>query len=199
MTRIKIVLTIVLMSAINIIGFDCGAQKPVKLKINNWYGFANESGEKDFEVTFPGHTSHDIYSMMAINIGLCYYEPDDVMYGVEDKLICVVGSNNNFCQNGFQTWTGKYTLRFMIKDGKVLVLCPSIKQITQNGVELLKQKKMSFTDFISTYWYDKDNGDFNETEAHNMDRCENEMARIINMILGLIPVNAKAQDWMYSE
>ena len=67
------------------------AQNPIEYRINSYYGFSNPNGNKDIVVEFPGKSDHEIYTMMAVNIGVLYYEPEEVFYGVSDAFISVGG------------------------------------------------------------------------------------------------------------
>ena len=67
------------------------AQKPIDFRINASLGFSDPDGNKNIIVNFPDKTAHEIYTMMATNIGILYYEPNEVMYGVQDALISVSG------------------------------------------------------------------------------------------------------------
>lgn len=51
------------------------AQNPIEYRINSYYGFSDPNGNKDIVVEFPGKSDHEIYTMMAVKIGVLYYEP----------------------------------------------------------------------------------------------------------------------------
>lgn len=51
------------------------AQNPIEYRINSYYGFSDPNGNKDIVVEFPGKSAHEIYTMMAVNIGVLDYEP----------------------------------------------------------------------------------------------------------------------------
>lgn len=67
---------------------------------------SDPNGKKDIVVNFPGKTAREIYTMIAVNIGVLYYQPSEVMYGVQDALISVSGHSSDFCRmeikNGLQ-------------------------------------------------------------------------------------------------
>lgn len=184
-----------------ILAVACGflsvsAQKPVDLRINTVYGFSDPDGNKDIVVNFPGKTAHEIYTMMAVNIGVLYYEPDEVMYGVEDTFISVCGSDNDFCRSGDNKWSAKYILKFIIKDGKVLLLNPSIKSLkTKDNSSYSYYKELDFIDFINQYWYNKETQQFITAESTNRRLCQDNITDIINIILGIKPMKSVPENW----
>lgn len=171
------------------------AQNPVEYRINANYGFSDPNGKKDIVVNFPGKTAHEIYTMMAINIGIMYYQPAEVMYGVQDALISVSGHMSDFCRNGDQKWSAKYDLKFVIKDGKVLVLNPTIRNLTEDKSTLYSAKRLEFVDFVNRYWYNTEVGQFVSSESGNMSLCESAISRITNQILGITPLGLLPVNW----
>lgn len=164
--------------------------KSVRFTINTDHGFSTTDGSLYAIVEFPGKSAHDIYNMMATNIGLWYYQPQEVMYGVEDRFISVTTSESNFCSNGSQTWSAQYFLKFLIKDGKVLVLSPKVREVSANY-----STKMKFTEFITKYWYDSTNQTFIESEQNNMILTEIVVNSTINTILGIISIDIVPDQW----
>ena len=177
----------------------CGSifsKDPVELRINTAKGFLSPN-EKDFIVVeIPGKSVHQIYVDMAVNIGLLYVKPNEVMYGVEDKYISVRAHSNNFCNTDTITWEAYYKLEFLIKDEKVLVFMPSVESVEQKNVPFLQKQKMSFPELITKYWYDKSIGKFIPSENNNMIACEDDMVRTINMILGFRQIKNIPEGWL---
>lgn len=183
-----------------IIAICCGvvfasAQKLVEYRINTNYGFTDPDGNKNVVVEFPGKSAHQIYTALAINIGLMYNKPNDVMYGVEDELITVSGYSNEFCKAGGNTWSARYSIIFRIKDGKVLVHNPSIYSLTSNGYPITNRKTLDFKDLIRQYWYDDNTGKFLVDQSKNMEACEARIMDIVNMILGVFPSGEIPSEW----
>ncbi len=175
--------------------FPAIAQNLIEYRINANYGFSDPNGKKDIVVNFPGKKAREIYTMMAVNIGVLYYQPSEVMYGVQDALISVSGHSSDFCRNGDQKWSAKYDLKFIIKDGKVLILNPTIRNLTEDRALSKIVSKLSFVDFINRYWYNQEVGQFVTSEASNMSLCESEISRITNQILGLSPIGFIPENW----
>lgn len=172
------------------------AQKPVDFRINASLGFSDPNGSENIVVNFPGKSAHEIYTMMAINVGVMYYDPDEVMYGVQDALISVSGYSSDFCRNGNQKWCAKYDLKFVIKDEKVLVLNPTIRNLKEKTTSKLSAiNQLSFIDFINQYWYNRELEQFVSTESNNMSLCESEVNRIANQILGISPLGIIPTNW----
>lgn len=167
-------------------------QKAVEFRINPEFGFSDPEGKKDIIVNFPGKTAHQIYTMMAVNIGQMYYNPAEVMYGVEDQFISVCGYSSDFCQAGGFQFSAKYSIRFLIKDGKVLVVNPDIYSIS-SGNYASSRREFTFPDLIKKYWYA--NGQFISSESNNMSACEANMSRVVNKILGIEPVYRAPVNW----
>lgn len=190
MKRILCILCLVICAIVPAI-----AQNPIEYRINANYGFSDPNGKKDIVVNFPGKTAREIYTMMAINIGVMYYQPSEVMYGVQDALVSVSGFSSDFCRNGDQKWSAKYDLKFIIKDGKVLILNPTIRNLTENKALSNLASKLSFVDFVNRYWYNQEVGQFVTSEANNMSLCESEISRITNQILGLSPIGFIPENW----
>ncbi len=175
--------------------FPAISQNPVDFRINASYGFSDPDGKKDIVVSFPGKTAHEIYTMMAINIGVMYYQPAEVMYGVQDALISVSGHMNDFCRNGDQKWSARYDLKFIIKDGKVLVLNPTIRNLAEDKTTLYSAKRLEFVDFVNRYWYNREVGQFVSSESNNMSLCESAINRVTNQILGITPLGLLPTNW----
>ena len=171
------------------------AQKPIDFRINASLGFSDPDGNKNIIVNFPDKTAHEIYTMMATNIGILYYEPNEVMYGVQDALISVSGFSSDFCRNGAQKWSAKYILKFIIKEGKVLVLNPKVLNLTDNKTMSLSAQKLTFVDFINKYWYNRELGQFASSESTNMSLCESEINSVTNRILGITPLGILPTNW----
>lgn len=171
------------------------AQNPIDFRINTTSGFSDPDGNKNIVVNFPGKTAHEIYTMMAINIGVMYYEPNVVMYGVPDALISVSGHSSDFCRNGDQKWSAKYDLKFIIRDEKVLVLNPTVRNLTEVKSPSFSANNMGFIEFINLYWYNRELGQFVSSESNNMSLCESELSRITNQILGIRPLGIIPKDW----
>lgn len=175
--------------------FTAISQSPVDFRINASYGLSDPDGKKDIVVSFPGKTAHEIYTMMAINIGIMYYQPAEVMYGVQDALISVSGHMSDFCRNGDQKWSAKYDLKFVIKDGKVLVLNPTIRNLTEDKTPSYSAKRLEFVDFVNHYWYNRELGQFVSSESGNMSLCESAISRVANQILGITPLGLLPVNW----
>ena len=112
------------------------------------------------------------------------------MYGVDGEYISVYCTDTDFCKFGDTACKGRYKLSFFIKDGKVLVLIPSVQTVSvRTGAVTLRTQEFSFTDFIMGYWYDAATGTYKSSEAGNMKDCENAVNRTINTILGITPLN----------
>lgn len=166
------------------VAFGAAAQQPVKFVLSSGaHCFTGLPEKKDYIVVdFPGKSAHELYNMIAVNVGMMYYKPCEVMYGVQDAFIAVYNYEDRFCRPGSQNYfSANYTLRFAIKDGKVLVMYPLIQNLKQ-GVGL-GASSMSFFDFVHTYWYK--NGDFVNAENDNMVACETMINNLINQLLGL--------------
>lgn len=173
------------------------AQNPIEYRLNSNYGFSGPNGKKDIVVNFPGKTAREIFTMMAVNISVLYYQPSEVMYGVQDALVSVSGYSSDFCRNGDQKWAAKYDLKFIIQDEKVLILNPIIRNLTLTERRSLSNltSNLSFIDFINQYWYNREVGQFVLSEANNMSQCESEISRITNQILGLSPIGIIPENW----
>lgn len=172
------------------------AQKPVDFRINTESGFSDINSNQNIVVEFPGKSAAEIYNMMAVNIGELYYAPQELMYGVPGEYISVSCNVADFCKAGTTTWKGRYKLSFVIKDGKVLVLKPSVQEVSvMRNASTLRAEELSFTDFIMGYWYDKAAGKFKSSESDNMKNCESGVNKTINMILGIIPLNTIPANW----
>lgn len=171
------------------------AQQPVDFRINASFGFSDPNGSQHIVVNFPGKTAHEIYTMMAVNIGVMYYEPEEVMCGVQDALISVSGHSGDFCRNGDQSWSAKYHLKFIIKDEKVLVLNPTIRELTANTQPTWSAKKLGFVNFINQYWYNRELEQFVSSESSNRALCTSEINKIVNQILGIRPTGIIPETW----
>ena len=53
------------------------AQNPIEYRLNSNYGFSDPNGKKNIIVNFPRKTAREIYTKMAVNIGVLYYQPSD--------------------------------------------------------------------------------------------------------------------------
>lgn len=58
---------------------------------------------------------------------------------------------SDFCRAGDQKWSAKYILKFVIKDEKVLVLNPSIRNLIEVKPSLLASTKLEFLTFVNAY------------------------------------------------
>lgn len=166
-------------------------QTPVNFYINYQTGLSDKEGCKDIVVEMPGKSAHDIYTSIAFNVGLIYNNPAEVMYGVEDRLVTVAGTDSNLCHVGSESWRTSYLLRFVIKDGKILILCPSVR-LRQSS---LSSQQISFTDFINQYWYNKATDTWAAAEDANMLKCRQGINDLINEILGITPLGILPDQW----
>lgn len=172
------------------------AQTAVDYCVNNGCGLSDSNGKKDIVVYFPGKSAHQIYTLMATNIGVLYNDPGEVMYGVDDAFIAVRGHSDDLCTTGSQKWSANYTLRFVIKDEKVLILNPSITLKSKDySLKKTVGREIDFVDFINQYWYDNNTGQFISSESQNMRSCELEISGIVNYILGILPSNTIPTNW----
>lgn len=93
--------------------------------------FLTKDGKDFVVVEYEGKTAHELYQMIATNIGSAYNDPSKVMSGVEDASIKV----RAYCPNLVQkklilTFNGGayYQLEFKFKDGRIRVSAPYIER-----------------------------------------------------------------------
>lgn len=177
------------------------AQSPVEFHLTPEGTFVTNDG-KDFAVVeYEGKNAHQLYQMMAANVGSVFNDPSKVMSGVDDVSIKI----RAFCDNLYtqkvlgipHMWEGYYQLEFRIKDGKVRVSAPSIEyeikcpSLKPSGN--LTGTTSNFP-FIVKKWFK--NGEPKEKELKNIQNVEVQMNYPINAILGLVGSTSKIEeDW----
>lgn len=174
------------------------AQELVTFKLTPQATFTSASGEDFVVVPFEGKTAHEIYQMLASNVGSVYNDPSKVMSGVDDASIKIRAfSDNLYTQKVLgipHTWEGYYQLEFRIKDGRVRVSAPHIEDaircpsLSSNAIG---GNTGSFAHIVKK-WFK--NGEVKEKEAKNVANVELQMNGAINAILGLSGSTSKVDD-----
>lgn len=192
----KKILTILLVF-IPFIGF---AQNLVNFKLDSDASFISPD-EKDFIVVpFKGKNAHQIYKMLASNVGTVYKDPSKVMSGVDGASIKIRAfSRQLFTQKVLgisHAWEGYYQLEFRIKDGRVRVSAPIVEEsimaptLEQN---VFVAHKGWFPALVKK-WFK--NGAPKEKDLQKIEEVQTEMNGLINAILGLAGTTSTVgDDW----
>lgn len=160
------------------------AQDKVNFNLTPIGSFITDGGEDFVVVPFEGKSAHQIYQLLATNVGSLYNDPSKVMSGVEDASIKVRAYSANLCQKKVVLTFdggGYYQLEFKIKDGRVRVSAPYI----ENQISFETQP-ISFGEFryIVSKWYEKKTGEPKNKNKRDIYRIEHQVNSIINSILG---------------
>ena len=103
--------------------FIMSAQELVSFKVTPDGNFVSSTGEDFVVVPFEGKNAHQIYQMLASNVGSVYNDPSKVMSGVEDASIKIRAFSDNIYTKKVMgiphAFQGFYQIEFRIKNGKL--------------------------------------------------------------------------------
>lgn len=174
------------------------AQDLVSFKLTPEANFVTASGEDFVVVPFEGKSAHEIYQLLASNVGSVYNDPSKVMSGVDDASIKIRAfSNNLYTQKVLgipHAWEGYYQLEFRIKDGRVRVSAPFVENDISSpslSPNAIGGNRGSFSHVVKK-WFK--NGEVKEKEAKHVTNVEYQMNGAINAILGLSGSTSKVDD-----
>lgn len=177
--------------------FLMNAQDLVNFKLTPQGSFVAADGENYVVVPFEGKTAHQLYQMLASNVGSVYNDPSKVMTGVEDASIKIRAFSDNIYVKkvlGMPSYVqGHYQLEFRIKDGRVRVSAPMVEENLEMVGADGKRYPASFSHIVKG-WFK--NGEPKEKEVQNIENVENQMNYPINAILGLVGKTSTVdEDW----
>lgn len=168
--------------------FFVSGQELVSFKVTPDGNFVSSMGEDFVVVPFEGKSAHQLYQMLASNVGSVYNDPSKVMSGVEDVSIKIRAFSDNIYTKKVMgishPFCGYYQIEFRIKDGRVRVSAPYVEDDI-DAPTISNQfggNKGSFR-YIVKKWF-KD-GQLKEKEVPNAVNIESQLNGAINSVLGL--------------
>ena len=177
--------------------FIMSAQELVSFKVTPDGNFVSSTGEDFVVVPFEGKNAHQIYQMLASNVGSVYNDPSKVMSGVEDASIKIRAFSDNIYTKKVMgiphAFQGFYQIEFRIKDGRVRITAPYVED-SLDAPSISNQfggNKGSFRHIVGK-WFK--NGKLKEKEAPNASNIELQLNGAINVILGLSGSTSKVDD-----
>lgn len=151
------------------------AQSFVSVYMNHGGAFQFENGSNYTVLNFEGKSDKELYDEMMMNILYLYIQPNDVVCGVDGKMIKVRGhmSNIGFIKDG-TSYTGNayYQIYFYIKNGKVKILAPIFENIRYARISEIKPSELA-TLYIQS------------ADQSDLIKIQNNLNSTLNYILGL--------------
>lgn len=170
-----------------------GAQELVNFVLMPDGTYQTEDGKDFVVIPFEGKTAHQLYTMIATNVGSVYNDPSKVMSGVEDVSIKIRAYSPNLCSKKVvltHNGGGYYQLEFKFKDERIRISAPYI----ENKIEFNTQPASYgyFRDIVSK-WYK--NGVLKEKNKKDYDAIVSQINTIINAILHISTVQDATEEW----
>ena len=180
--------------------FFLNAQELVYFKLTPNATFVSESNENFVIVPFEGKNAHEIYQILASNVGSTFNDPSKIMTSVQDASIKIRAYSDNIYLKKIGlgmvlVFKGYYQLEFRIKDGRVRVSAPLVEEEIDGPPTTLGNGigEYSFSKLVNT-WFN--NGEIKKKEKQNVINLETELNSVINTILGLIGSTKQVEeDW----
>lgn len=178
--------------------FLVSAQELVSFKVTPEGNFVTTSGEDFVVVPFDGKDAHQIYQMLASNVGSVFNDPSKVMSGVDDASIKIRAFSDNIYTKKVMgiphAFQGYYQIEFRIKDGRVRVSAPFIEddlRAPSLSSNAFGGNNGSFRHIVKKWFKD---GALKDKEAPHAANIEMQMNGVINGILGLSGSASKVDD-----
>lgn len=152
-TKMKKLLAIVMMVLPMLVGAQTGNDVWFEMQPDG--SFLTKDGKEYVVVEYDGKTAHELYQMIAANIGSVYNDPSQVMSGVEDVSIKVRAIYPNILTKKLIfNFDGRayYQIEFKFKDGKIRIDAPYIEETVIFDTQ--PPKSDNFYRIISK-WYNK--------------------------------------------
>lgn len=163
------------------------AQEPIEYRMQT-DGTLLDSNRGEYTIVEMGNKSaKEIYDEMMMNASRLYKKPNEVLFGVEGKMISLYGGENITFPDRDGTVTSssiKIRIRFYIKDGKVMMYVPILEDIVRYGSSNITPKELADLYVAS--------------DAHpGLDEFEKDLSFTVNYILGIAPngIYPHKRDW----
>lgn len=158
------------------------AQAPVSVQMHYGGNFQFD-GDTDYVILdFENKSDMDIYDDMMMNVFFLYKQPNDVVSGVNGKMIKVRGGTNiSFVDEDGEKRKGSvyYRICFWIKNGKVKVKAPVLEDVTYLSSNYpVIRREIKPSELASIYGESSDQSGLTELEDY--------LSYEINYILGLV-------------